>query len=165
MQKIVRSLDYVPAVVFLMLAGFLIARLAIGAFPSDPLAWQAYITLAPAWRELAAWLPAGWGSLQPIAVIIALAALSVFSVGRLDWRRSRFVTTHLALLAVVLGMTDERVFSASVGSATPVSTWPIPDFSQVDPLMVGFLALTAVACIKTHRIVIWAMRHPTRRVQ
>ena len=45
MRKAFALFEIVPALVFAGLALFVLARLAIGAYPADPLAWQAYLML------------------------------------------------------------------------------------------------------------------------
>jgi hypothetical protein len=166
MNRIAHSLNYVPSITFLLLASFFAARLAIGAFPSDPLAWTAYMTLASAWREIAAFVPADrWIACLVLLSCGALAAWSIASTGRLDRRRSRFVLTHMAFLAILLGMGDENVFAASAHEMSPSSASILPDFAQADPMMVVLLVLTALTCLQTHKAIIWALRHPVRRVQ
>lgn len=152
MRKIIAVSEFVPAIVFATLAALILSRLAIGAFPADPTAWSVFLFLAPLFRELAMFVPA-----DPMTAVFAIVGLLAASgavvalTGRTEWLRARFVMFHAAFLAVLVGMHDERVFSAATAD-TPVShAWPMPDLQNLDPFAGMALVLTLIACLGVHR--------------
>jgi hypothetical protein len=70
----------------------------------------------------------------------------------------------MALLAVLVGMRDERVFTVSTENMANTGRWLMPDFSRLDP-MIGLMLLALVcACFGAHRAMISRLRAPMRRV-
>lgn len=167
MRSLRTIVDLTPALVFAIVAAFLGARLFVGYAPSDPLAWQAYMALAPYAREIAVYVPAT-GILATIAAIAALLvaiAVCLFAMRNDSWQRTGFIAAHGALLTIILAMRDEQVWSASADSALTIGTYSlVPDFSAADPLLAVLLACVVVACAGIHRRMVWRMRHPLRKV-
>ncbi|MGB3901065.1 MAG: hypothetical protein WA973_21180 [Mesorhizobium sp.] len=165
MRKAFTLFEIVPALVFAGLALFVLARLAIGAYPDDPLAWQAYLILAPLNREIGILLPANafWAFLA-VAILTAAACLALASLRNYHWVRTRFVLFHVALLAVLVGMRDERVFTVSTADLINIGNWPMPDFLLLDPVTGLMLLALTCACLGAHRAVISRLRAPLRHV-
>jgi hypothetical protein len=166
MRKAFTLFEIVPALVFAGLALFVLARLAIGAYPDDPLAWQAYLMLAPLNREIGIFLPANaLAAFVAVAMLMAAAGLALASLRNCHWVRTRFVLFHMALLAVLVGMRDERVFTVSTADMANTSRWLMPDFSRLDPMVGLMLLALACACLGVHRAMISRLRAPMRHIR
>ena len=165
MGKAFSFFEIVPALVFLGLAYFVLARLAVGIYPDDPLAWWAFLALAPLNREIGVFLPASApATLLAAALLIGVACLSLASLRNLHWLRTRFALFHVALFTVLVGLRDEQVFTVSVGNIGNIGHWYMPDLSRLD-LTAGFALLALLcACFGAHRAMIFRLRVPMRRV-
>lgn len=165
MRKAFSLFEIVPALVFLGLALFVLARLAIGVYPADPLAWRAYFALAPLNREIGIFLPANvYAACAAAALLIGAACVSLASMQNHHWLRTRFALFHMALLAALVGLRDEGVFTVSTADMANVSRWHMPDFSRLEPMTgLALLALMFV-CLGAHRAIFRLRALPTRRV-
>jgi O-antigen ligase len=165
MRKAFTLFEIVPALVFVGLALFVLARLAVGAYPDDPLAWQAYFSLAPLNREIGVFLPANASAaLLAAALLIGAACLSLASERNHHWLRTRFALFHMALFAVLVGLRDEGVFTVSTVDTANTGQWRLPDFTHVGPTA-GFALLALLcACFGVHRAIFRLRGFPTRQV-
>jgi hypothetical protein len=159
MRKAFALFEIVPALVFAGLAFFVLARLTIGAYPNNALAWQAYLMLAPLNREIGIFLPANaFAAFVALGMLMAATCLTLASRHNHHWVRTRFVLFHVALLAVLVGMRDERVFTVSTAATANIGNWLMPDFSRLDPVIGLMLLALACVCFGTHRAMISRLR-------
>jgi hypothetical protein len=167
MRRIWTITEYLPALVFFTIAGFIASRFLVAFFPGEPFSWQVFLALAPFGREI--------GNLIPTSTLAngALAAAGFFVGGTVcllvarlpHWRRARFVGFHLSLLALILSMGDEKVWVASANSSELMRKYSMfPDFSALAPAVVWLFFGVICACLTTHRDLIWRLRHPVRRL-
>ncbi len=153
MRRYVAIMEYMPAVVFLTIAAFFASRIVVAFFPSEPLAWLVFLNLAPFWREF------GVLYATPTLVQGALVANAFYMIGAVclvlaqkrHMRRTRFVCFHLALVALVYGMNDEKVWIVSNGAAgAPIEYSLLPNFTQISAMTVWLFFGVLVSCIATH---------------
>ncbi len=167
MRRLWTITEYLPALVFFTIASFIASRFLIAFFPSEPFAWQVFLTLAPLGREFGVLYPTSTlanGALVAVGFFV-LGATCILLVGSQHWRRTRFVCFHLSLLALLYSMGDEKVWVASLNSSGGVVEYSIiPDFSTLDPGIIWLFFGVICACLATHRDLIWSIRNPVRRL-
>jgi len=167
MRRLWTMAEYLPALVFFTIASFIASRFLIAFFPSEPFGWQVFLTLAPVGREIGALLPTSTlanGALVAAGFLLS-SAVCLLMARFPHWRRTRFVAFHLSLLALILAMGDEKVWVASLNSSDILHKYSMfPDFSALAPAIVWLFFGVICACLATHRDLIWALRHPVRRL-
>lgn len=158
--------DSIPAIIFLALALFLVARLLIGIYPSSEWSWAFYLAIAPMLREVGVFYPAGGvaQTIAPLCAFLALAAGAYMVMRKTGWLRAKFFVAHGAALVLVVGLADERVFNASLDGAVWMTPSYWPNYFALAPMSFTLLAALAWTCLSVHRRIIWRMRHPVRRV-
>lgn len=167
MRRLWTIIEYLPAVVFLMIACFIGSRFLIAFYPTEPFSWQLFLALAPLGRELGSVFPASTlanGVLVAVGFFVSSVACFLLVHIR-HWRRTRFVCFHLSLLVLLRGMGDEKVWVASLNNSGKLIEYSIiPNFSALDPAIVWLFFGVICACLATHRDLIWSLRHPVRRL-
>ena len=166
MQRLTNAINYVPAGVFFGFAAYYLFQMLLGIAPSNPLSWELYLSISPLFNEASA-VMAKFDSVTAAVLLVGLGASGLAAAIDKGWSRFRFVHFHAALLIVFAGMTDERVFSASIhGGPLPYNVFGIglPDFSRTEPAYVLVFLVLLFACLQVHRSFIWNMSHPRRRV-
>ncbi len=152
MRLYLTIMDHLPALVFWAMAAYFGSEIVVAFFPSEPFAWQMYLNFAPFWREFGVIYD------RPTLELGALVVIGCFTVGAVclllvqnrHMHRARFIYYHLALLALLFGMNDERVWVSpySNGGASEYSL--LPDFSQISPVIVWLFMGVTIACLTTH---------------
>lgn len=167
MRRLWTIMEYLPALVFLMIASFFASRFLIAFFPSESFAWLLFLTLAPLGREIGLLFPISTlanGALVEIGFLI-IGAICFFLVHTPHWRRTRFICFHLSLLTLIFSMGDEKVWVASLNSSGKLVEYSIiPDFSGLNPTFILLFIGVIGVCLATHRDLIWLIRHPVRRL-
>lgn len=166
MQRLTHAINYVPAGVFFGFAAYYLFQMLLGVAPSNPLSWQLYLSVSPLFNEASA-LMTEFSSVTAAILLTLLGVSGLAAAIVKGWSRYRFIHFHAALLIVFAGMTDERVFSASISDGPlPHGIFGIglPDFSRTEPAYVLVFFVLLIACLKTHRSFIWSLRHPRRQV-
>ena len=168
MRRLWAIIEYLPALVFFSIASFIASRFLIAFFPSEPFGWQIFLTLAPLGREIGGIFPTStleYGVLAAAGFILS-GAFCLLIARFPNWRRARFIGFHLSLIVLILSMGDEKVWVASLNnSGTLIQYNIIPSFSELDPAIICLFFGVICACLATHRDMIWALRHPVRRLR
>lgn len=166
MRRLWTITEYLPALVFFMLASFIGSRFLIAFFPTEPFSWQLFLTLAPLGREIGGILPSSTlanGVLLAVSFIVSGAAC-FYLVHFQHWRRSRFICFHLSLIALLFSMRDEKVWVASLNNSGRLIEYSIiPNLSALNPTFILLFIGVICTCLATHRDMIWVIRHPVRR--
>lgn len=166
MRRLWMIMEYLPALTFLMIASFIASRFLIAFFPSEPIAWQLFLALAPLGQELGGLFPTSTLSNAVMALFgfFVSGATCFFLAQNQRFRRARFICFHLSLLALIFSMGDEKVWVASLNSSGRMIEYSIiPNFSALNPTIITLFIGVICICLATHRDLIWVIRHPVRR--
>ena len=168
MRRLWTITEFLPALVFFTIASFFASRFLIAFFPGEPFGWQAFLALAPLGREIGLLFPTttlAIGVLVTVGFLVCGAACFLL-VSLPHWWRTRFVCFHLSLLALIFSMRDEKIWVASLNSSGRLIEYSIiPNFSLLNPTIIMVFIGVICTCLATHRDLIWAIRHPVRRLR
>ncbi|AMS39335.1 MULTISPECIES: hypothetical protein [Aminobacter] len=163
MRKMSSAANWLPALVFVLMATFLAMRVAVGAFPASEWTWRLYLALAPFGREIGLFFPTSFaGGMVSVALALVLAIAAAAAARQIPARRARFLTHHAALVLLIVALRDEGVFAASSDGAIVGHLRFLPDLNSMSPLFVVLLLGVVWACGSTHKDIFWAMIHPVR---
>ncbi|MRX37064.1 hypothetical protein IG197_19870 [Aminobacter sp. SR38] len=161
MRKMSDVANWLPALVFVLMAMFLAMRMAVGAFPASEWTWRLYLALAPFGREIGLFFPASFAG-GMASVVLALVLATAAAAKPIPARRARFLTHHAALVLLIVALRDEGVFAASSDGAIVGHLGFLPDLNSMSPFFVVLLLGVVWACASTHKAIFWAMIHPVR---
>lgn len=165
MRILIRILEIMPAILFGLIGLYYASRILVGYFPTEPLAWELFAKLTPVGREIGVltW-QIGLSSFVACALFTGLALVTGVIYQAKGNRRSQFFAAHLALLCVIFGAQDERVFTASLTFNPNDMVSMLPNFGALNLIHAILLVGIMYACTSVHRSIIWNLRYPYRTV-